>query len=174
MVADRGLYVLLFTLCAFPAFPFQRSMSVADIARAVRPSVVVITTQDQGGNPLEQGSGFIVASDGLIATNVHVVDGAYSATVELENGDVYDSVWVVAFDRRRDLALIRIKALNLHPVRLGDSDNLKVGEHITAIGNPSGLTDTVSDGILSAQRQVDGITLLQVTAPISPGSSGGP
>jgi hypothetical protein len=94
--------------------------------------------------------------------------------VKLANGDIYDSVFAADADQRKDLALIKIKALNLRPVKLGDSDAIQIGQHVVTVSNPSGLAGSVSDGIMSAIRQVEGMKVLQITAPISPGSSGGP
>lgn len=152
----------------------QRTASLPEVARAVSPSVVLIVVSDKNGNLLGLGSGFVVDSNGLLATNLHVVKGGYSIIVTLANGDTYDSVLVADVDEPRDLALLQIKAMNLTPVRLGDSDTVQVGQHLMAIGNPQGLTNSVSDGIVSAIRQGEGMRHLQVTAPISPGSSGGP
>lgn len=146
----------------------------AAVAKQQAQSVVEITTRDQAGNPLGSGSGFIVRADGIVVTNHHVIDGAAGASVEVVNGDVYDQVVVLDFDKRRDLALLKIKALNLPVARLGDSETLDIGQHIVVIGNPEGLSRTVSDGIVSALRQGDGFRIVQTTAPISPGSSGGP
>jgi S1-C subfamily serine protease len=171
-VSAISILVALFT-AGLPAVS-QRSASLPDVARAVSPSVVLIVTSDKNGNPLAEGSGFVVDSNGLIATNLHVIKGAYSASVTLPNGDTYDSVWVADADARKDLALIQIKAVGLTPVRLGDSDAVQVGQHVVAVGNPSGLANSVSDGIVSAVRQGEGMRLLQITAPISGGSSGGP
>lgn len=166
--------LLAVALGASSLYAQQPILSLPELARLVSPSVVLITTRDQEGNPLGQGSGFIVSSDGLIATNLHVIEGASAASVQISNGDIYDTVLVADVDRRRDLALLSIKALNLHPAKLGDSEKLQVGQHVATVGNPSGLAGSLSDGIISAIRQVEGMTLLQITAPISHGSSGGP
>ncbi|MGD0199199.1 MAG: trypsin-like peptidase domain-containing protein [Bryobacteraceae bacterium] len=166
--------VLLFISALAPSFAFQSTVSLPELARSVSPSVVAIATRDQNGNFLGQGTGFVVAPDGLIATNFHVVDGAYAASVILANGDIYDAVFVADADRRKDLVLIKIKALNLRPAKLGDSDAIQIGQHVVTVGNPSGLAGSVSDGIMSGVRQLVGMKILQITAPISPGSSGGP
>ena len=165
---------LLFMSALAPSFAFQSTVSLPELARSVSPSVVQITTRDQNGNFLGLGTGFVVAPDGLIATNFHVVEGAYAASVTLPNGDIYDAVFVADTDRRKDLALIKIKALSLQPAKLGDSDSIQIGQHVVTVGNPSGLAGSVSDGILSGVRQGVGMKILQITAPISPGSSGGP
>ena len=144
------------------------------MAKTVSSSVVDIVTSDKNGNTLAEGSGFVVDANGLIATNLHVIKGAYSASVTLANGDAYDVVLVADTDTRKDLALLQIKAVDLKAVRLGDSESLQVGQHVVAVGNPIGLVNSVSDGIVSAIRQLEGMRVLQITAPISHGSSGGP
>ncbi len=152
----------------------QRAPSLPELARSVSPAVVLIATSDKNGNPLAEGSGFVVDANGLIATNLHVIKGAYSASVTLANGDTYDSVLVADADSRKDLALLQIKAVDLKFLRFGDSDSVQVGQHVVAVGNPEMLANSVSDGIVSAVRQLEGMRLLQITVPISHGSSGGP
>lgn len=160
-------------------------MTLADVAANVRDSVVEITTSTVETSPFFQqyitsgaGSGVIVSSDGLIITNHHVIDGATSITVRLANGEEYDAE-LVASDQQTDVAVIRIRATGLKPAVLGDSDELVVGEEVIAVGNPLGsLGGTVTDGIISAldrEVTIDGqtMTLLQTSAAISPGNSGG-
>ncbi len=161
---------LLVTLIASPAFGQQS----ATVAKKESATVVEITVFDQDGKVLSSGSGFIVRADGVLVSNNHVIDGASSASVTLPNGDIFDDVTLLDSDKRRDLVLLKIKALNLLVSRLGDSDAVDVGQHVIAIGNPEGLVRSVSDGIVSAMRQADGFKVIQVTAPVSPGSSGGP
>ncbi len=122
------------------------------------------------------GSGFLVDQEGRIVTNYHVLRGATSGTVRLANGDAYDDISVINYDARRDLAVIKIKGFQLPTVRLGDSEKVTVGQRVVVIGHPEGLTDTVSDGILSAVRPHPdlGFRHFQISAPVSPGSSGGP
>jgi serine protease Do len=142
-----ALLVLVVNI-ALPAVP-QRSASLPDVARAVSPSVVIIVISDKNGNYLADGSGFVVDPNGLIATNLHVIKGAYSASVTLANGDTYDSVLVADVDARKDLALLQIKAVDLKPVRLGDSDLVQVGQHVVAVGNPRRLANSVSPTFLN-------------------------
>jgi S1-C subfamily serine protease len=170
----RAITLLAIALTAALPAVSQRTPSLPELARSVSPAVVVIETSDKNGNPLAQGSGFVVDANGLIATNLHVIKGAYSASVTLANGDTYDTVLVADADARKDLALLQIKAVDLKPVRFGDSDSVQVGQHVVAVGNPSGLANSVSDGIVSAVRQLEGMRVLQISAPISHGSSGGP
>lgn len=121
-----------------------------------------------------QGSGFIVAADGLILTNYHVMRDARSARVKLASGDVYDRVTILAQDERRDMAVLRIAGFNLPTLPLGNSDSVRIGSPIMLIGSPLGLENTVSSGIVSGRRQEpEGFQLLQITAPASQGSSGG-
>ena len=125
-----------------------------------------------------QGSGFIISSDGYILTNNHVVEDANKITVKLSN-DKELSAKVVGRDPETDVAVIKIDANNLPVVQLGDSDKLKVGEWVIAIGNPFGLSHTVTAGIVSAKgRSRIGLSeyedFIQTDAAINFGNSGGP
>jgi S1-C subfamily serine protease len=123
---------------------------------------------------LATGSGFIVDSSGKIATNLHVIDGAYTAKVKLANRSVYDVSNILAYDLDNDLALLKIAKTELKPVTLGDSDFINTGDIIYAIGNPFGLDNTISDGLISTKtRIIDEMSFIQISAPISEGSSGG-
>jgi hypothetical protein len=146
------------------------------IAKAANGVVVSIITSDKDGKPVAQGTGFLVSKDGRIVTNYHVIKGASSAIVKLPDGAFYDVDGVVAFDKARDLAVIKAHGQNFRVVTLGNSDRVQVGEEIVAIGSPLSLESTVSSGIVSGIRTIEeeGGKFLQVTAPISPGSSGGP
>jgi serine protease Do len=124
------------------------------------------------------GSGFIIDKEGYIITNNHVVERAEQIKVRLSDGKEYDAR-VIGTDPKTDLALIKIKAAGSLPVaHLGDSDKLEVGEWVVAIGNPFGLEQTVTTGIISAKGRVIGAgpydDFLQTDASINPGNSGGP
>ena len=124
------------------------------------------------------GSGFIIDPDGLIATNNHVVAGATSVTVTLHNGTVLPAT-IVGRDERMDLALLRVHAsAPLPSVQFGDSDHVRIGDWVLAIGNPFGLGGTVTAGIVSARgRNLDEgpyDDFIQTDAPINRGNSGGP
>ena len=127
------------------------------------------------------GSGFIISTDGKILTNAHVVDGASEVTVNLKDGRSFDGL-VLGTDTLTDLAVIQIEADNLPIVKLGDSDRLAIGEWAIAIGNPLGLDNTVTTGIISATGRNSsqiGVTdkridFIQTDAAINPGNSGGP
>src|SRR5215469_4640580 len=126
-----------------------------------------------------QGSGFIIDRDGHVLTNYHVVADARQVEVTLHNRKKYRAT-VVGSDRSHDLAIIQIKAPDLNAMVLGDSRNLQVGQKVYAIGNPFGLSGTLTSGIVSSIRSVqepDGMTIdeaIQTDAAINPGNSGGP
>ena len=126
-----------------------------------------------------QGSGFIIDKEGHILTNYHVIADARQVEVTLHNRKKYRAT-IVGVDRSHDLAVILIKAADLTPMVLGDSRNLQVGQKVYAIGNPFGLSGTLTRGIVSSIRSVqepDGMTIdeaIQTDAAINPGNSGGP
>jgi serine protease Do len=133
----------------------------------------------QGGMKREgAGSGFIVRKDGLILTNNHVIEGAKDITVTLGDESEYNAK-IVGRDPKTDLAVLKIEPKGTLPiVKLGDSDALRVGEWVMAIGNPFGLSETVTAGIVSAKGRVIGAgpydNFIQTDASINPGNSGGP
>jgi S1-C subfamily serine protease len=124
------------------------------------------------------GTGFLVSPQGLIATAYHVIAGAHRLIVKTISGDIYDQVLLVAKDERRDLAILKVGGSDLPSVELDNFRDVEVGEHVTVIGNPLGtekLQSTVTDGIVSGIRDFNwGYKILQLSAPISPGNSGGP
>lgn len=183
--------------------------AMAEVVQAVRPSVVNIYTtkkirrptlpfpfndpffrrffdEEFGGlfdrqrefTQTSLGSGVIVDSSGYILTNYHVIKGADEIKVKLYDRRVFDGT-VIGYDAKTDIAVIKIKADGLRPIKWGDSDKLKVGETVIAIGNPYGLNLTVTSGIVSATGRANvGISdyedFIQTDAAINPGNSGGP
>ena len=137
--------------------------------------VVMIITLDSNNQPLSIGSGFYISTDGKIATNYHVIEGAASAIVKEVGSDEKISVdSIIQMRAEHDLAIIKIKRTT-NPVVVGKDETLLVGERVVAIGNPEGLEGTVSEGIVSGFRSVtEDFRIIQITAPISQGSSGGP
>jgi hypothetical protein len=170
------LLLIFLTTGAVAAQSAPPRKDIPAIAKAANGVVASIITSDKGGHPVAQGTGFLVSADGRIVTNYHVIKGASSAIVKLPDGAFYDVDGVVAFDKARDLAVIKAHGQNFRVVTLGNSDRVQVGEEIVAIGSPLSLESTVSSGIVSGIRTIkeEGGKFLQITAPISPGSSGGP
>ncbi|MDO4564191.1 MAG: trypsin-like peptidase domain-containing protein [Clostridia bacterium] len=158
----------------------------AQIVEMCAPSVVGIDVTMTSGSyfyygsyeTTGSGSGVILTTDGYIATCAHVVDGATTVTVTLNDDSVYPAT-IIGTDARNDLAIIKIEAENLQPATIGDSDMLTVGEDVIAIGNPLGeLRGTATSGIISAVNRnitVEDVEmeLVQTDAAISPGNSGG-
>ena len=131
----------------------------------------------QHGTMHAQGSGFLVSADGLILTNAHVVDGAKEVTVKLSDHREFKAK-VLGADRSSDIAVLKIEAHDLPTVRLGNSDQLRVGDYVLAIGEPFGLEETATAGIVSAKgRSLPGdgyVPFIQTDAAVNPGNSGGP
>jgi hypothetical protein len=150
------------------------AQDAVQVARKAFPSTVLIICKDANGQQVSLGSGFVVAPS-VIATNYHVIDGAVSATVKVV-GDrhTHNVSHIRNIDTRNDLALLAVSDLKAPVVEIGDSNGLEVGATVYAVGNPRGLEGSFSQGIVSAIRPIDNVSLLQITAPISPGSSGGP
>ena len=171
---------------AAPAFDSEEQQNIAVYKRAL-PSVVNITSKSvafdffYGPVPQQgQGSGFILNKDGLILTNNHVIDNAQQVEVILSDKQHYKAI-VKTTDKVHDLALIQIQnAPNLVPATLAESKGLVVGQRVYAIGNPFGLSGTMTRGIISAIRSIRGGSgspiedAIQTDAAVNPGNSGGP
>jgi serine protease Do len=155
-------------------------MTIPDVAEFVKPSVVsVVKYADQRIEPVGIASGIILSENGYIVTNAHVVHGGTDFKIYIYNGDPYDAS-VIGVDDATDLAVLKIEATGLTPATFGDSDALRVGETVIAIGNPVNLNlaGSVTQGIVSAlDRSIDqtrhSINYIQTDAAINPGSSGG-
>lgn len=149
--------------------------SLPDLVKMVKPSAVAIETFDQKGKTLARGSGFFIDTDRVI-TNRHVIERSSRVMIHLLNGKAYPVRGVLAVDGEGDLALLQVdvpreSAVPLQVVRSVPQE----GESIVVIGNPFGLEGSVSNGIVSAVREISGYgKIIQITAPISPGSSGSP
>jgi len=154
--------------------PLGLSYTASEIAKKLSPSIVYIEVNDSNGIPSSSGSGYIIDSTGKIATDYHIIKNGYSAKVTTNDGKIYDVSKVLAYDSKQDMALLKIEATGLQPVSLGDSDKIGTGDKIYTIGNLSGKDDTMSDGIISTKSKVvNGASYIQISAPISSGTSGG-
>jgi S1-C subfamily serine protease len=146
----------------------ERSFSPAEIAERTIPSVVLVKV------PGALGSGFVVG-DGLVVTNLHVIGTSREATVVLADGRELKQPEVLDADEGHDLVVLKVPAKGLKPLTMGDASRVRPGDRVVAIGHPLGLSNTVSDGLVSAVRVISPrLTVLQLSAPIAPGSSGGP
>jgi S1-C subfamily serine protease len=144
-------------------------------------SVLTIVGYDAANDQVDQGSGFILTSEGLAVTNYHVLKGVVSATAGCCSGRKFEVASVEGLDTEKDLVVFQLRELgqnglpqDLPALTLDSSGEVSVGEKVIAIGSPQGFENTVSDGIISAIRSDQAVRYLQITAPISPGSSGGP
>lgn len=150
------------------------AQSAQEIAKRAFASTVLLVMEDANGQPLLLGSGFFVR-DGEVASNLHVVDGAAKGYAKIVGQKAkYDIEGITAVNSERDLVVLRISGARASVLSLGSSDAVQVGETVYAVGNPQGLEGTFSQGIVSSIREVGIDKILQITAPISPGSSGGP
>lgn len=174
-----GILALVLTACAARVEPASSPEGAtqsahatpknpAEIAEQAMPSVVSVVTETS------LGSGFVVSPNGLVVTNLHVVAGRSEVLVVI-GGEKLPVKRIYNGDIRRDLVVLEVETQGLRALELGDSDRVRTGEQVVAIGNPLGLDHTVSNGLVSAVREVaPELTMLQISAPIAPGSSGGP
>jgi serine protease Do len=155
-------------------------LTAAELFKKLSPAVVTVSMKVQGMQG--GGTGFLLDREGTIVTNHHVVSQAEQLSIRFANGASYDEVELLDDDAADDLALLRVplkrpsdgEVPKAEPVVLGDSDAVQVGEHVIAIGNPLGLEHTLTDGLVSQRRLYEGRHWIQMSAPISPGNSGGP
>ena len=155
----------------------QTNYTSEQLIARVAPATVMILTGEGAGRLTATGSGVIVRESGVLLTAYHVIKGAQEVQVKLKSGEVFDHVELLAVDERRDVAALRIAAKGLPVLPTAEAE---VGERVYVVSNPAGLAWTAADGLLSAIRLSDevvgagsGHKLLQFSAPVSPGSSGG-
>lgn len=153
-----------------------RVLSVEALTQQARSSLVTISVNGRDGGQLGLGTGFVVSQEGLIATNLHVIGEGYGFTVELADGTDLEVKSVHASDHGFDLVIIRVdpKGKQLSPLPLGDSEGIQQGAPVVVLGNPLGLKHSVVSGVVSARREINGRSMLQLAMPIEPGNSGGP
>jgi regulator of sirC expression with transglutaminase-like and TPR domain len=163
--------ILLALLVVFPLRADDKS--VEQLAEKVRKSVVVVTTPGRDEKRSGLGTGFVVG-EGLIATNYHVIGEGRAISIETGDGKKHEATAVHAFDRVLDLAIIRVNVKDLPVLTLADSDKLKEGQTLVAVGNPHGLKNSVVSGVLSGKRDIEGRSMLQLAMPVERGNSGGP
>ena len=173
--AMKFLCLIVLSASMVTTQPPQTRKDIPAIAKSANGAIVTIVMANND-EPIALGTGFLVSPDGVIVTNYHVIKTGNVAVVKFPDGTILPVDGVLAIDKFRDLAIIKIHGKPFPTLTLGNSDQIQVGEGVVAIGNPLGLELTVSSGIVSGIRtdeKQEG-KLLQTTAPISHGSSGGP
>ena len=173
---NKSLWLPLatFMVLLFCTTSITSAQTVPDIAEKALAATVYLEMQDSNGKILGFGSGFFVKPN-LIATNYHVIAGAASGTAKLVGKhNAYEIEGFTATSTYDDLVLLKVSVPGINPLSLGNSDAVKIGETVYVPGNPKGLEGTFSDGIISGRHGGHAQGRIQMTAPISPGSSGGP
>jgi len=157
------------------SFPKEQSvkLAISEIALRCSPAVVSIKVKDKDDKEIGQGTGFIISGDGVIATNFHVMESAYQAEVKIGE-KVFKEVYLINGVPSLDIAILKVNAENLPFLSIGDSDALVNGQFVIVLSNPAGFERSVSNGIISAIREKGNMKIIQMTAPVSMGSSGGP
>lgn len=165
---------LFFIVSFFLPLTHLIGLTSEEIAKRAFPASVILVLFDENGEAVKSGSGFFISPD-LVATNYHVVANTYGGVVKsLGNSMINKIEKVEAVNSTFDLALLRTERSSDATLELGDSGNLNIGQPVFVVGNPQGLEGTFSSGLVSSIRRFGDNYLVQMTAPISPGSSGGP
>ncbi len=157
-------------------------LTPAELFKRLAPAVVTIVMMDEAGREIAGGTGFVIDATGTTVTNHHVIDEGAKINVKFMEGAVYEDITMLADDPANDLALLRLtlgqpksgKPPSFEALKLGNSDTVVVGERAISIGNPLGLDHTLTDGLVSARRTIEGRPWIQMSVPVSPGNSGGP
>jgi len=149
-------------------------LTTAQIADRATPSVVIVENFNENGGKAGQGSGYVFSSDGIVITNYHVIRGAKSLDVRMPGQEPYRVNSVLGYEIDHDVAALQLTGSSLPALSTETIAEPKVGDRVVAIGAPLGLESTVSEGIVSALRDAGTMHIIQTTASISPGSSGGP
>jgi len=165
-----------------PAKKQAGDLTPAELFKRLAPAVVTIVMMDEAGREISGGTGFVIDNAGTTVTNHHVVDEGQKINVKFMEGAVYEDITMLADDPANDLALLRLtlakpkagKPPTFEALKLGNSDAVVVGERAISIGNPLGLDHTLTDGLVSARRVIEGRPWIQMSVPVSPGNSGGP
>ena len=168
----RIMLAILFMIISLPAFSFGKmEKSAVSIYEKINPAIVTVDSQVPDG--LSCGTGCIIDKSGVILTSAHVVDIGKTIVVTMNNGQNYEAKVLKHLGDNKDIALLKIDApTDLKTVKLGNSEKVKVGEKVLAIGNPFGFSGTLTQGIVSRIDYAK--NRIQTDAAINPGSSGGP
>ncbi len=153
---------------------YSQSLSAEQIYKKVSGAVVVVYAYDDNNELAAQGSGVVLNDKGYVVTNYHVLSGNSSLKI-LHGKEIVPYVDIIGIDVEKDILILKIEAKKFPAVTIGDSKSLNIGQRVYAIGSPMGLENSISEGIISGLRSVDELkrNFIQMTASISPGSSGG-
>jgi hypothetical protein len=165
-------YILLFTL--FCSGLYSAELQLTELAKQVRPAVFLVIVMDAKGNDIATGSGFLISADGKLITNHHVIERGASFIVKAQNGGAFKVEGILAKDSVNDLAMLKVQCNEMPFLKLGSSSNVEVGQKLAVVGSPLGLEGSLSEGIVSAIRDMPPTRWIQMTAAISHGSSGSP
>ena len=168
----KKLLTLILMSLTLPSFAFDREEhTIISLYKKINPAIVCIDSQIKKG--MSCGTGCIIDKSGLILTSAHVIDSGKNIVVTMFNGQNYDAKVVKRFDENDDIVILKISApMELKTVKFGNSEKIKVGQKVLAIGNPFGFNGTLTQGIISRIDYVK--NRIQTDAAINPGSSGGP
>ncbi len=168
--------ILLLVLASAGGRPVRAQESLPTLIKQIIPAVVTVVGFNAQGKPIRIGSGVFVDPQGYLITNLHVIKGVARAEVRLPKGEIYPLTGMVALDPKADLVKLTVNLPGGAPHYLTVSRvRPEIGERVVVLGSPLGLEQTVSEGLVSAIRTIkDRGEFLQISAPISPGSSGGP
>ena len=165
--------IIFFIILLNVSFSYAR---IPDIVINQKKAVVTVYVNDKNGKQISTGSGFIIESNGIIATNYHVIskciENNNTLLIKMENGAFFPLSEIINYNEENDVAILKVDGKELPKVTIAKDYKPKQGEDIVVIGSPLGLETTVSDGVISSVRGEGGI--IQITAPVSPGSSGSP
>ena len=182
-IRTATLLSTLSTLAVAPAAAQQfvstrtapQTVTPRQIAANAHAALLVVRALGEDGDTLGLGTGFLVGDDGLFITNYHVIQEAAKLKVKPLDAPEVTDVSLIAVDPASDLALMRIAPpQGMKPLKLGSDLQMEVGDRVFVMGNPLGMSGTFTDGMVSGLRPLEGVGMLQISAPISPGSSGGP
>ncbi len=147
---------------------------VAELISQTRRAVAAIASSDRNGDSSGVGSGFFVSPENFLITNLHVIGEGRPFTITLPDGKVLEPEEIVGVDRDADLVAIKVKGKAPAGLSLGDSSMVRTGQPVLTVGNPLGLNNSVSRGVIAEERELEGRSMIQVAMPIEPGNSGSP
>lgn len=164
----------VFPLFLLLVLPVAARAGNEELAKRIKPALVAIYPAGREGTETGVGTGFVISEDGLIATNLHVIGEGRPMRVEFPDGNSREVTAIHAWDRARDLAVIRVAGQGLASLTLGDSGTVEQGTPAVAMGNPLGFRFSMVEGLISARQEVEGRAMLQLAMPVERGNSGGP